>query len=220
MMLEIVCDETNILYWNMEFICRNIWLWPERFIILQIGIWNIYHYIVVKKCHEPTGYCGLAKNHQLGWWVLATETLGRCFGYEPIGSQQICFAFGVGRFAWFGRQKSSQAGAVWFSAIWLGLCFSGTTSPILKGVPTSHSAPPLNQIIQSTEHYVWPSGKGIIRGQGITPLYPTVPEAVQKDEKLHELLALADAFRVGRTREKALAIEELKKRLLDGEQDD
>jgi len=51
-------------------------------------------------------------------------------------------------------------------------------------------------------------------------LYPTVPEAVQKDEKLHKLLALADASRVGRNREKALAIEELKKRLLDGEQAD
>jgi hypothetical protein len=38
-----------------------------------------------------------------------------------------------------------------------------------------------------------------------------------KDEKLHELLALADALRVGRAREKELAVKELKKRLELGE---
>ena len=49
------------------------------------------------------------------------------------------------------------------------------------------------------------------------PLYPSVPEAALKDEKLHELLALVDALRVGRAREKELAIRELKKRLGLGE---
>jgi len=49
------------------------------------------------------------------------------------------------------------------------------------------------------------------------PLYPSVPEAANKDEKLYELLALADALRVGRAREKELAIVELKKRLGIGE---
>lgn len=88
---------------------------------------------------------------------------------------------------------------------------------LVRGVPTAHSAPPLNQIIQSTEHYVWPSGKGKLRGQSIIPLYPMVIDAVQDDEKLHELLALVDALRVGRVREKEIAIKELKQRILDGE---
>ncbi len=43
--------------------------------------------------------------------------------------------------------------------------------------------------------------------------YPSVPEAVLKDEKLYELLAITDAIRVGRTREKELAVEYLKKYL-------
>ena len=42
-------------------------------------------------------------------------------------------------------------------------------------------------------------------------------EAVQVDAQLYELLALVEAFRVGRTREKNIAIEELKKRFFDGE---
>lgn len=88
---------------------------------------------------------------------------------------------------------------------------------MVRGVPTSHSASPLNENIQSVEEYVWPYGKGTVRGHGIIPLYPSVPEAALKDEKLHELLALVDALRVGRAREKELAIIELKKRFDIGE---
>jgi hypothetical protein len=45
-----------------------------------------------------------------------------------------------------------------------------------------------------------------VRGHSIIPLYPSVPEAALKDEKLHELLALTDALRVGRAREKEIAV--------------
>jgi hypothetical protein len=83
---------------------------------------------------------------------------------------------------------------------------------IVRGIPTSHSAAPLNEEIQSNEIYVWPCGKGTVRGHSIIPLYPSVPEAALKDSKIHELLALTDALRVGRAREKEIAILELKKR--------
>jgi hypothetical protein len=85
---------------------------------------------------------------------------------------------------------------------------------IVRGVATAHSAPPLNALIQSESNYVWPSASGQLRGQAISPLYNNVVKAVQHDAELHELLALVDALRVGRVREKQLAIEELKKRLL------
>jgi hypothetical protein len=88
---------------------------------------------------------------------------------------------------------------------------------VVRGVPTSHSASPLKEEIQSSEAYVWPYGKGTLRGHSIFPLYPSVPEAALKDEKLYELLALVDALRVGRAREKELAIMELKKRIENGE---
>jgi predicted transcriptional regulator len=85
---------------------------------------------------------------------------------------------------------------------------------IVRGIPTAHSAPPLNNIIKSEEHYVWPYAKGETRGQAIEPLYTSVVEAVQIDKRLHELLALVDALRVGRAREKEIAIHELKIRIL------
>jgi hypothetical protein len=84
---------------------------------------------------------------------------------------------------------------------------------IVRGIATAHAAPPLNQIIKSGEPYVWPSAKGNVRGQCIIPLYPSVVEAVKIDDKLYELLALVDAIRVGRAREKEIAIKELKSRI-------
>lgn len=86
---------------------------------------------------------------------------------------------------------------------------------VVRGVPTSHSASPLKEEIQSTEHYVWSYGKGTVRGHSIAPLYPSAVEAAINDPKLHELLALVDALRVGRAREKEFAIMELKARILD-----
>jgi hypothetical protein len=83
---------------------------------------------------------------------------------------------------------------------------------IVRGIATAHSASPLARIIESTESFVWPYAKGNQRGQSIIPLYRSVPEAALKDSKLYELLALTDALRVGKAREKIIAIEELKKR--------
>jgi DNA-binding transcriptional MocR family regulator len=88
---------------------------------------------------------------------------------------------------------------------------------VVRGIPTSHSAAPLKNQIQSAEYYVWPYAKGTLRGHSIIPLYPSVPEAALKDTKLYELLALVDALRVGRAREKELAITEIKTRLGFGE---
>ena len=87
---------------------------------------------------------------------------------------------------------------------------------IVRGIPTAHSAPPLNKIIVSQEKYVWPTGKGKARGQSIEPLYKSLIEAVQNDNELYEMLALVDALRVGRAREKQLAIQELEERFFNG----
>jgi hypothetical protein len=47
----------------------------------------------------------------------------------------------------------------------------------------------------------------------IEPLHPAAPKACLKDTKLYEYLVLCDALRVGKAREKNLAMVELKKRL-------
>jgi hypothetical protein len=85
---------------------------------------------------------------------------------------------------------------------------------ITRGMPTAHSAPPLKGKISSKIDFVWPLPKGQSRGQAIKPIYRSVPFAAQKDQILYRLLALADALRVGSTRERNMASEILEEMIM------
>jgi len=78
---------------------------------------------------------------------------------------------------------------------------------LTRGMPTAHSAPPLKDKIISKVDFVWPLPKGPNRGLAILPIYRSVPLAAQSDLTLYKLLALADALRVGSTRERNMASE-------------
>lgn len=86
---------------------------------------------------------------------------------------------------------------------------------LVRGIPTAHAAPPLGQqIAESFEPPpVWPDAGGSIRGLEFSPLYKNVPAASRRDPKLYELLALVDAIRDGRAREREIAIRELTARI-------
>ncbi len=93
--------------------------------------------------------------------------------------------------------------------------FAPDKGEILRGMPTAYAAPPLSQeILASNEPPpVWPYAEGQVRGYSFSPLYKSVPKAAEIDPRLYELLALVDAIRDGRAREKDLAIKELRQRL-------
>lgn len=76
-----------------------------------------------------------------------------------------------------------------------------------RGVPTGYAAAPLNTLIapSSDPVPVWPSAKGTVRGLSLAPLYPAVPEAALRDEKLYAVLSLFDAIRSGQVRERNAA---------------
>jgi hypothetical protein len=84
-----------------------------------------------------------------------------------------------------------------------------------RGLPTSYAASPLNTEILATDELppVWPWHQGHVRGVSFQPLYKTVPAACSKDPLLYEYLALLDALRSGRARERNIAERELVKRL-------
>lgn len=86
---------------------------------------------------------------------------------------------------------------------------------LTRGMPTAWAAEPLaSQVIEQEEPPpVWPSEEGNVRGMAFSPLYPQVPAAAAKDPLFYELLALVDAIRGGRARERALATKELRVRL-------
>ena len=96
----------------------------------------------------------------------------------------------------------------------LAYVFPAETGRIIRGVPTYVSASPImEQVANSVDQYVWRYAKGEARGQMIEPLYPSVPEAALRDEELYQLLVIADTLRMGRAREKEIAVAELSKHI-------
>ena len=93
--------------------------------------------------------------------------------------------------------------------------FPATRTTLVRGMPTSYGAEPLNQLIvpDSDPVPVWPDPKGKVKGLGLIPLYRSVRDACRKDELLYARLALLDAIRSTRARERRIAEAELLKSL-------
>jgi hypothetical protein len=87
-----------------------------------------------------------------------------------------------------------------------------------RGMPTAHSAPPPSERLLAGERYVW-SGNDGVQGKAIPPLHPVVPWAAARDASLYAALALIDALRVGRARDRRLAADELERLLAQPQRD-
>jgi hypothetical protein len=82
-------------------------------------------------------------------------------------------------------------------------------------MPTAWAAPVLSGKISASEQMppVWPDPDGKVQGSAVQPLYSSVPHAARRDPALYDLLALVDALRIGRARERSLAEKEISRRL-------
>lgn len=99
-----------------------------------------------------------------------------------------------------------------------GLRYAFPAQPAQKrvaGVPTGVSAPPLAKKILAGDEVavVWQSRRGTAQGRKVAPLHAKAPAAAEKNPRLHEMLALLDAIRIGGAREREVATEELRARL-------
>lgn len=93
--------------------------------------------------------------------------------------------------------------------------FPAEWSGVTRGVPTSYAAAPLKAAFgESALPPVWPHPEGSARGEGLAPLYKSAPDAALRDARLYEWLALVDAVRGGRARERKMASDEIERRLL------
>ena len=93
--------------------------------------------------------------------------------------------------------------------------FPAIRGTVTRGMLTSYAAPPLNRQVSSGPDLppVWPLATGQHRGFSLEPLHKMVPLAARADPRLYELLALLDALRDGRARERSLAEREIVQRL-------
>jgi len=112
-------------------------------------------------------------------------------------------------------RTTNRAALLEFLVHGLRYVFVPERAGMTRGIPTAHAAPPLVSMLAPTADPppVWPDPEGTVRGEGFSPLYKSVPEAARNDEQLYELLALVDAIRAGRSRERGLAETMLAERL-------
>jgi DNA-binding Lrp family transcriptional regulator len=113
------------------------------------------------------------------------------------------------------REKPNLSALEEFLLHGLKYVFPAERGPVTRGVSTSYAAPPLkNHVVMGDElPPVWPWREGETRGISLKPLYKTAPAAALRDPVLYELLALVDAIRDGRARERKIAERELLNRL-------
>jgi hypothetical protein len=89
--------------------------------------------------------------------------------------------------------------------------FPAKLTEMTRGVPTAWAAPIMDGkvVVPDPAPPVWPLLDGKIQGLAVEPLYRFVPQAALADARLYGLLALVDAIRLGRARERAFAEKEL-----------
>lgn len=134
---------------------------------------------------------------------------------EVSASLKRCKAAGL--IYWSDAEKRvNRTGLVEFLSHGLRYVFPAARGSLTRGIPTASAASPLNAHFQSSVDPppVWPYAEGSVRGIALKPLHRQAPRAALHDARLYELLALVDAIRGERVRERGLAIEEIAKRLL------
>jgi DNA-binding transcriptional ArsR family regulator len=113
------------------------------------------------------------------------------------------------------EKRVNRSGLMEFLAHGLKYAFPPERGSMARGVPTAAAAEPLkSRFLEDKEPpTVWPYAEGKVRGISLAPLYKGAPKAALRDPKFYGVLALCDAIRSGRTRERNLAVELLEKEI-------
>ena len=79
---------------------------------------------------------------------------------------------------------------------------------VVRGIPTSVFSPLFRDRFTNDLNVVlvWPYSKGKEQGEGLLPIYPTVPIACSQNQELYQLMATIDVLRVGKVREREAAV--------------
>jgi len=114
-----------------------------------------------------------------------------------------------------GEKRVNRSALLEFLSHGFRYVFPPAKGSLVRGVPTATAAEPLkSRFLESGDPpEVWPYAEGKVRGIALAPLYKGAPSAALKDARFYEVLALCDAIRGGRTRERNLALELLEKEL-------
>lgn len=131
-----------------------------------------------------------------------------------------CVASGLAVETARGEWRTVRRALLEFAVHGVRYAFPAVLGAPARGLLTAYGVPPLSNEINSTPGQVpvWPHAQGNARGPALMPLCRNAPDAALADQALYTLLALQDALRMGRARERNLSAAHLE-RLLIGDGD-
>lgn len=113
------------------------------------------------------------------------------------------------------EKRVNRTALMEFLAHGLRYVFPPERGSLARGIPTAAGTEPLkSHLLDDGEPpAVWPYAEGKVRGISLAPIYKGAPKAALIDARFYGVLALIDAIRSGRARERNLAIDLLKKEI-------
>ena len=134
-----------------------------------------------------------------------------------ISAAEVCLAMERNRVAQLVDDSKTRINVLAlkdFLVYGIRYCFPVQPGRIVRGLPTSSSAFPMNSVIATgDETFVWADSRGEHRGQSVVPLYGNAVVGAKNDADFYALLTIVDSLRIGKSRERQAAIEELDKYL-------
>ncbi len=114
-----------------------------------------------------------------------------------------------------GQRAANPRALMEFLLHGLRYVFPAQRGPITSGIPTAYSAPPLSQDVDAVDVVVWPApmDPAAVQGFGVPPLYPAAPTLATRSPSTYQLVAIADALRLGDPRVRVSAKERLESAL-------
>lgn len=164
---------------------------------------------------KPQDIVVLLKVATVDRWVLTYEALSLATGISASEVHKGLKRAEVARLYDSHHQRPIRQNLLEFLVHGVPYAFAPIRGPITRGIPTSFAAPLFDDsfFYPEGEAPVWPHPEGTARGYSLSPLYRSVPDVAPRDEAFYALLALVDAVREGRARERHQAVELLTKRL-------
>lgn len=113
------------------------------------------------------------------------------------------------------NKRVNRSAALEFIIHAIKYMFPAEVGALVAGVPTAISSPMHEKMVvqNGDDVYVWPSIYGNKRGQMIKPFYPELAEAALKDPEFYGLMSAIEILRVGRARERNLAVNYIEKKI-------
>jgi hypothetical protein len=133
------------------------------------------------------------------------EALADALGMSLSATHRAVRRLEQARLLLLGERSPNRSALLEFLVHGAPYAFPAQLGPDARGVPTAGALEDFREELPAEHGAVWPHVKGEQRGPALRPLHDGAPEAALRDHRLHRVLALTDALRIGQARERRTA---------------